>query len=106
MLPVIDITYGFLFADNIFGCLFFFLIYLFVLYFYFFVFLGPHPRHMKVLMLVVESELQLPAYATATAMRDPSHVCDLHHSSCQCRILDPLSKADQTCVLMDTSQAH
>ena len=26
-------------------------------------------------------ELQLPAYTTATATPDPSHICDLHHSS-------------------------
>ena len=26
----------------------------------------------------VKSELQLPAYTTATAMPDPSRVCDLH----------------------------
>ena len=33
-------------------------------------------------------------------------VCDLHHSSWQCWILNPLSEArDQTRVLMDTSQA-
>ena len=31
----------------------------------------------------VESELQLPAYTTATAMLDPSHICNLHHSSWQ-----------------------
>ena len=37
----------------------------------------------------------------------PTYVFDLHHSSKQCRILDPLSKArDRTCVLMDTSQIH
>ena len=36
-------------------------------------------------------ELQLPATATATPA--PSHVCDLHHSSRQRRILSPLSKA-------------
>ena len=31
-------------------------------------------------------------------------ICDLHHSSWQCGILNPLSKArDQTCILMDTS---
>jgi len=30
---------------------------------------------------------------TATAMPDPSHICDLHHSSWQCQILNPLSKA-------------
>ena len=33
--------------------------------------------------LGVESELQLPAYATATAMQDPSRVYDVHHSSQQ-----------------------
>ena len=51
------------------------------------------------------SELQLPAYTTATSTQDPSHVYHLHHSSRQCQISDPLSKArGQTCVLMDTSQ--
>ena len=36
---------------------------------------------------------------------DPSHVCDVHHSSWQHRILNPLSKArDWTCVFMDPSQ--
>ena len=35
---------------------------------------------------------------------DPSHVCNLHHSSQQHQILNTLSKArDQTCVLMDAS---
>ena len=33
------------------------------------------------------------AYTTATATWDPSRVCNLHHSSRQCRILNPLSKA-------------
>ena len=33
------------------------------------------------------------AYNTATATRDPSHVCDPHLSSWQCRILIPLSEA-------------
>ena len=37
--------------------------------------------HMDVPRLGVESELQLPAYTTATAMPDPSHICNLHHSS-------------------------
>ena len=41
------------------------------------------------------------AYTRATAMPDLSHVCDVHHSSQQCRILNPSSKArDQTCNLM------
>ena len=36
---------------------------------------------------------------------DPSHICNLHHSSWQCWILNLLSKArDQTQILMDTSQ--
>ena len=55
-------------------------------------------------LLGVESELQLLAYATATAMLDPSHICDLHRSFKQCQILNPLSEAgDQTHILMDTS---
>ena len=63
-------------------------------------FLGPHPWLMEVPRLRVESELQLPAKATATAMQDLSQVCDLHHSSQQCWILSPLSKArDRTQVL-------
>ena len=33
-------------------------------------------QHMKVPRLGVELELQLLAYAAATAMPDPSHVCD------------------------------
>ena len=45
--------------------------------------------------------------ATDTAMPDLSSVCDLHHSSWQCQIFNPLSEArDQTHVLMDTSQIH
>ena len=41
------------------------------------------------------------------AMQDPSCTYDLHHSSRQCRILNPLSKAsDRTCVLMDANQIH
>ena len=35
---------------------------------------------MEVTRLEVELELQLPAYATATAMQDPSYIWDLHHS--------------------------
>jgi len=64
---------------------------------------------MEIPRLKVDSELQLMAYstATATATWDPSLVCDLHHSSRQCRILNALSEArDQTCILMDTSQIH
>ena len=51
-------------------------------------------------------ELQLQAYTTATAMPDPSRVCDLHHSS-WCRILNPLNEARYwPRVLRGTSQIH
>ena len=78
---------------------------LFLIYkFFYFVFLGPHPLHMEVPRLQIESEIQLLAYTTAIAMQDPSHICELHHSSLQHRIPDPLSEArDQTCILMDAS---
>ena len=73
-------------------------------YFLIFIFLGPRLCHMEVPRLGVELELQLLAYATAIAMRDPSHVYDLYCSSQQCRILNPLNGArDWTHILMDTS---
>ena len=72
--------------------------------FYFIAFLGPHVQHMEVPRLEVEWELQLLAYTTATAMPDPSHVCNLHHSSWQRWILNPLIRAiDQTHILMDAN---
>ena len=65
------------------------------------------PQHMEVPRLGVELELQLLAYATATGTPDPSCVCNLHHSSRQRQILNPLSKAgDRTCVLMDAGQVR
>ena len=75
-------------------------------FFFFFCFSELHLLHMEVPWLWFESELQLPAYTTATKMPDPSCICDLCHSSQQCWILNPMSEArDQTCILMDTSQA-
>ena len=60
---------------------------------------------MEVPKLGFKLELQLLAYATAAATSDSSHVCDLHHSSWQCRILNPLSEArDQTRNLTVSSQ--
>ena len=57
---------------------------------------------MEVPRLGVETELQLLAYATATPMHGLSHICVLHHSSQQRRILNPLSRArDRTHILMD-----
>ena len=62
---------------------------------------------MEVPRLGVKSDLQLQDYATATATGDLSCVCDLHHSSRECQILNPLSKArDQTLILMVTSWVH
>ena len=58
---------------------------------------------MEIPRLRIKLELQLPAYTTATAKPDPSHICKLYHSSQQHRILNQLSKArDQTCILTDT----
>ena len=49
----------------------------------------------------VKLELQLLTYTTVTATWDLSHICDLHHSSEQCQILNLLSEAkDQTRGLM------
>ena len=68
--------------------------------FFFFGFLGPHLRQMEVPRLGVQLELQLLAHTTATATpvtatatQDLSHVFNLHHSSQQRQILNPLSKA-------------
>ena len=73
--------------------------------FLFFHFLGPHLRYMEVPRQGVESVLQPMTYTIATATAGPSLVCELHHSSRQPQILNPLSKVrDQSCVLMDPSQ--
>ena len=79
--------------------------FIFVKYLFFFCFLGLHPQHMEVPRPGVESELHLPAYATATATPDHSYVCDLHHSSWQHWILNPLSEARaRTRILMESSR--
>ena len=49
--------------------------------FFFFSFLGPHLQPMEVPGLGVKLELQPPAYTTATATQDRSHIWDPHHSS-------------------------
>ena len=59
-----------------------------------FFFGGVHPRHMKVSRLGVELELQPPAYTTATAMWDSSHICDQYHSSQQCWILSSQARPE------------
>ena len=69
----------------------------FFFFFGLFVLLGPHSWHMEV--------PRLGAYTTATATPDLSRVCDLHHSSQQHWLLNPLSEArDRTRNLMVPSQ--
>ena len=53
-----------------------------------FCFLGPHPRHDG-----GSQARGLSGQLPATAMQDPSRVCDPHHSSQQCQIHKPLSEA-------------
>ena len=60
---------------------------------------------MEVPRVGVESEMQLLVYTTATATQHLSCVCDLHHSSWQRWILNPLSEAgDRTRNLMVPSR--
>ena len=69
----------------------------------YFFFLQPHLRHLAFPRIGVEVELQLPAYPTATAIPDPSRICDLHCSLWQHSILNSLSETrGQTRILMDT----
>ena len=66
-----------------------------------------HLQHMEVPRLGIQMELQLLAYAVAAVTPDLSRTCDLHHTSWQHWILNPLSRArDRTCILMGTSQVH
>ena len=48
-------------------------------FFFFFLFFGPHLLHIEIPRLGVNLELYLPAYTTAIATSDPSHVYDLHY---------------------------
>ena len=69
--------------------------------------LGLHLQYMEFPRLGVQSELQLLTQTTATATPDLSLVWDLHQSSRQHQILNPLREArNWTCLLMDTSQIH
>ena len=67
--------------------------YLFIYYYYcLFAFLGPLPMAHGSSQARGSVGAIAPAYTTATATRDLRHVCDLHHSSQQRQILNPLSK--------------
>ena len=62
---------------------------------------------MEIPRLGVQSELQLLAYTRDTAMQDPSYISDLHCSSWQQQILNPLSEArDRICNLIVPSRIH
>ena len=67
-------------------------LFIIIIIFFSFCLLGLHQQHMEVPRLGVESELHLLAYATATAKGDLSRIYNLHHSSQQCQILNPLSR--------------
>ena len=60
---------------------------------FFFFSSGPDMWYKEVPRLEVEMALQLLAYPTATGMLDLSCLCDLHCSSRQCWLLNPLSEA-------------
>ena len=64
----------------------------FVILFYFILLFRDAPVACGGSQARVELELQLQGYATAkaTAMPDLSYVCDLHHSSWQHQILNPM----------------
>ena len=70
--------------------------------FCFFHFLGPYPWHMEVPRLGVELELELLVYTTATAMQDPSCVCDLHHSDSNAGSEPHLRPTPQLTAMPDT----
>ena len=76
-------------------------------FFFFLLLFGPYSQHMEVPRLGAEWELQLLACATAIAAWDLSCICDLHHSSRQRWILNPLSQArDGTRDIMITTWIH
>ena len=81
------------------------LLLLLLLLFGLFVFLRAAPTTHEGSQARGRNGLLLPAYARAIATPDPSHVCDLHHRSRQCWILNPLSEArDRTHNLMAPGQ--
>ena len=57
-----------------------------------FVFLGPHLQRKEAPRLEVESELYLLIYAKVTATQDLRCICNIHHSSQQCQILNPRAR--------------
>ena len=104
---MVDHVVFYSFTDGHLGCFYLWVVMGFFLISIFFFFFRATPvahggfRIESELRLGVKLELQLPAYPTTTATRDPSQVCDLHHSSRQRQILNPRSEArDGTRILM------
>ena len=79
-----------------------------ILFIYLFLFLRLYLQYMEVPRLGIRLELQLLSYTPASATQiQASRICDLHHSSLQWWILNPLSEArGHTHVLMDTSWVY
>ena len=69
-------------------------VFLFCFVFFPFCLLGPCQWYMEAPRLGVEWEPQLQAYTAAAATGVLSRLCNLHHSSRQCRILNPLGRAE------------
>ena len=69
----------------------------------FFFFLWPHQWHKEVPRLEVKIRAAAASLHHSYSHTDPSHVCDLHHSSQQHWVFNPLSEArDRTHILVDT----
>ena len=66
---------------------------LFFVFWGFFVFLGLYSQYREGPRLGNESDLKPLACATAIAIPVLSRICDLHHSSQQCQIPNPLIEA-------------
>ena len=78
---------------------------LFKYLFLYFCFLRAYRHLIEIPRLGIELELQLSASTTATAMRNPGCLWDLHHNSWPHGILNPQNKTgDWTHILMDISQ--
>ena len=74
---------------------------------FFFFFFRAAPTAYGISQARGEIGAEAAGYTTATATHDMRCVCNLHHSSWQQQILNPLIKArDWTCILMDTSCVH
>ena len=66
------------------------------IYLFFFLFRAAPAAYGSSQAREIELELQVLAYSTATAVLDPSCICDPHHSSQQCQILNSLSGGQES----------